>query len=722
MRIRAAWDRLVDELDLDSEHTGVGQPHALFLGPKAENQDVLARLIAEAIEWHCGYRREFHPEDPEIITPDVKRGHDYKDGVARLEQEARKLFKLLRKSAPVFSLRHQGHMLWDQAMPAQIGYFAAMLYNQNNVAAESSPITTALEIKLCRELCQMLGFPVTSRQDNPAADLPWGHITCGGSVANIEALWALRNAKFFALALRKAIVRDPLLAPAKTIAVSLPDGSRAPLVDLDPWALLNLKIDDVLKLPDRITREFGIGASLIQRTLRRYSIQHIGLSEFYRSNVPSDIGEPCVIVPSTRHYSWDKATTLLGLGDGNLLKVSVDPEARMDAASLEAALEYCKDRNRPVIAVVAVIGSTEESAVDPLRQIIDLRKYFREGGLDFAVHCDAAWGGYFNTMYRDDHGGEDYDPAPAFPMSDYVRMQYAALGEADSITVDPHKAGYVPYPAGALCYRNSRLRDMISLKAPVVFHGESEESVGVYGIEGSKPGAAAAAVYLAHKVIRPTRSGYGKILGQCVWASKRLYCRLLTMADRDPLKRLSITLLQRLPAERASKGHEAERRERDLIASFVPLTNGALEQELSEPEAWALFRNLGSDQVILSYSFNFFDARLNAWNKSAEKHNALNEKIFEICSITNPDIDPGTLNLILTASKFNADDYGRAFIGNYCNRAGIEYPTDRDMTISFLISTTMNPWPTETPGVDFLETIEVALRKAAYEALGALDF
>ena len=204
---------------------------------------------------------------------------------------------------------------------------------------------------------------------------------------------------------------------------------------------------------------------------------------------------------------------------------------------------------------------------------------------------------------------------------------------------------------------------MISLKAPVVFHGESEESVGVYGIEGSKPGAAAAAVYLAHKVIRPTRSGYGKILGQCVWASKRLYCRLLTMADRDPLKRLSITLLQRLPAERASKGHEAERRERDLIASFVPLTNGALEQELSEPEAWALFRNLGSDQVILSYSFNFFDARLNAWNKSAEKHNALNEKIFEICSITNPEIDPGTLNLILTAPKFDADDYGRAFIG-----------------------------------------------------------
>ena len=35
--------------------------------------------------------------------------------------------------------------------------------------------------------------------------------------------------------------------------------------------------------------------------------------------------------------------------------------------------------------------------------------------------------------------------------------------------------------------------------------------MGIYGLEGSKPGAAVAAVYLSHKVIRPTRSGYGQI-------------------------------------------------------------------------------------------------------------------------------------------------------------------------------------------------------------------
>ena len=38
---------------------------------------------------------------------------------------------------------------------------------------------------------------------------------------------------------------------------------------------------------------------------------------------------------------------------------------------------------------------------------------------------------------------------------------------------------------------------MISLKAPVVFHNQSEPTVGIYGVEGSKPGASAAAVHLA---------------------------------------------------------------------------------------------------------------------------------------------------------------------------------------------------------------------------------
>ena len=64
------------------------------------------------------------------------------------------------------------------------------------------------------------------------------------------------------------------------------------------------------------------------------------------------------------------------------------------------------------------------------------------------------------------------------------------LREVDSITVDPHKAAYIPYPAGALCYRDGRLRYQVTWTAPVLSRGETNAlTVGVFGIEGSKPGA-----------------------------------------------------------------------------------------------------------------------------------------------------------------------------------------------------------------------------------------
>ena len=62
---------------------------------------------------------------------------------------------------------------------------------------------------------------------------------------------------------------------------------------------------------------------------------------------------------------------------------------------------------------------------ESLRDILDLRTEYRARGLDFAVHADAAWGGYFNTMLRNEDIAED--PAaevPDWPMSRHVNEQY----------------------------------------------------------------------------------------------------------------------------------------------------------------------------------------------------------------------------------------------------------------------------------------------------------
>lgn len=92
---------------------------------------------------------------------------------------------LEKNSIPFYSPRYSAHMCVDQSLPAILGYLSTMFYNPNNVAFEASPITTRLEIDVGKELCEMMGYSV----DNSKSDTAWGHITCDGTVANLESIW-----------------------------------------------------------------------------------------------------------------------------------------------------------------------------------------------------------------------------------------------------------------------------------------------------------------------------------------------------------------------------------------------------------------------------------------------------------------------------------------------------------------------------------------------------
>ena len=83
------------------------------------------------------------------------------------------------------------------------------------------------------------------------------------------------------------------------------------------------------------------------------------------------------------------------------------------------------------------------------------------------------------------------------------------------------RSGYVPYPAGGLCYRDGRMRYLVTWTSPVVWRGGSSdaESMGIYGVEGSKPGAAPTAAYLSHEVIGLHQKGYGALLGEALFTS-----------------------------------------------------------------------------------------------------------------------------------------------------------------------------------------------------------
>ena len=61
------------------------------------------------------------------------------------------------------------------------------------------------------------------------------------------------------------------------------------------------------------------------------------MAEFVKVHNMVDMEPPCVIAPGTNHYSWPKSATTLGLGDQNIIHVTVDGYARQN---LEGKLLY----------------------------------------------------------------------------------------------------------------------------------------------------------------------------------------------------------------------------------------------------------------------------------------------------------------------------------------------------------------------------------------------
>ena len=74
---------------------------------------------------------------------------------------------------------------------------------------------------------------------------------------------------------------------------------------------------------------------------QKHSLVQIGMPEFYKQHnigEPSEIDPkvktyPRVFSPGTNHYSWPKASTILGIGDINNIHIQVDSKARQDMES-----------------------------------------------------------------------------------------------------------------------------------------------------------------------------------------------------------------------------------------------------------------------------------------------------------------------------------------------------------------------------------------------------
>jgi tyrosine decarboxylase len=476
--------------------------NALFLGPKAENYDFFKEMLGFLMDDHAEWRRNFHPDDAPVVTGEEKGRPDFLDTHQKTREALIELAGNLQLcSTPWFSPRYMGHMATDTLLAANLGYMLTLLYNPNNCAYEGSPATTALEIEVGRQLAKLMGY------DPQKA---WGHITSGGTVANYEGLWLARNLKSIPIAVRG--VMPELVA------------------GFDEWQLLNLPTGKILDLGDR-AKAAGCFEEVRRRSARGAGMQGTNLGK--------------VLVPQSKHYSWTKAADIFGIGQENLVSIPVRDNYRIDIAALKSAIDRLVARRIPILAVVAVVGTTEEGAVDEIHEIVRLRDRYEDQGVCFYLHIDAAYGGYARSLFLDEEdrfmgynevGRQHARQAILHDDTDWLTADvyeaFKAMPEADSITVDPHKLGYTPYAAGAITAKDRRIIDLISYFAAYVFEKTDDNPMllGSYIMEGSKAGAAVAAVWMAHRVVPLNITGYGRIIGYSIEGAYRFYRSLLSSA------------------------------------------------------------------------------------------------------------------------------------------------------------------------------------------------
>lgn len=140
---------------------------------------------------------------------------------------------------------------------------------------------------------------------------------------------------------------------------------------------------------------------------------------------------PCRIYCSEHaHSSIDKAVILLGFGHSALVKVPADDQYRMRPDSLADAIAADRAAGRMPLAVVATVGTTSTTSVDPLPAIADI--CLREG---VWLHVDAAYAGVCAMV----------------PGWEWI---LEGADRADSLVVNPHKWLFTPFDLSAFYTRH----------------------------------------------------------------------------------------------------------------------------------------------------------------------------------------------------------------------------------------------------------------------------
>lgn len=204
---------------------------------------------------------------------------------------------------------------------------------------------------------------------------------------------------------------------------------------------------------------------------------------------------PEVILPRSAHFSFKKIISMLSVKP---VYVPLNDDFKMDVSLIEDLI------TENTMAIVAIAGTTELGMVDDIEEISEIA--FSN---NIYLHVDAALGGFILPFLDD---GENA----------HLNFDFKCKG-VSSITIDPHKMGLAPVPAGGIIFRHKQHLELLAVETPYLTKDQQTTVVG------TRTGAATAATWTLLNYYG--MEGYKKIVKQTISLTEYVYNKLSSMAD-----------------------------------------------------------------------------------------------------------------------------------------------------------------------------------------------
>ncbi len=180
-------------------------------------------------------------------------------------------------------------------------------------------------------------------------------------------------------------------------------------------------VREAIGLPDGYRGAFTSGGSLANLSALAAARSRIAVD---------DLGKTVIYVSAETHYSMGKAASILGHADERVRALPVDDQQRIRVDAVVKAITADRAAGLVPMFVCGTFGTTTTGAIDPLTELAAVCR--RE---DLWFHIDGAYGA-------------------AVALLPEWRDRTAVFGEADSITLDPHKWLYSPFECGCFLTRH----------------------------------------------------------------------------------------------------------------------------------------------------------------------------------------------------------------------------------------------------------------------------